>query len=94
MKVKDLIPMEVDVDVYDDCCEACQIAFCGPMKLTENGEKRWAKVLEHEISFFGDCTAIVHADDEDDADEVAAFFNAAAGYCSVSDYDAWFDETD
>ena len=28
MTVKDLLKMEVDIDVYDDVCEELAIAFC------------------------------------------------------------------
>ena len=35
MKIKDLLEMEIDVDVYDNVCEELAIAFCGATKLTE-----------------------------------------------------------
>ena len=92
MKVRDLITMEVDVDVYDDCCEACAIAFCGPLKMTNRGAKYWSNILDRDIELLSDnVTAIVHASDENDAVEIAAFFESAAGFCSVSEYERWFD---
>lgn len=93
MKVRDLIAMEVDVDVYDDCCEACAIAFCGPLKMTSRGGKYWSNILDRDVELLSDnVTAIVHASDENDAVEIAAFFESAAGFCSVAEYERWFDE--
>ena len=97
MKVKDLLPMEIDVDVYDDVCEELAIAFCGPIKLTTKGELYFAEVLEYEIDFikdklYGD-TVIVHVDSDDweiRLGKATELFHAMAGYCSVSDYERWF----
>lgn len=93
MKVKDFITMEVDVDVYDDVCEACAIAFCGPLQLTNRGRKYWSNILDRDIELLSDnVTAIVHASDENDAEEIAAFFESAAGFCSCEQYERWFDD--
>ena len=43
MKVKDLLEMEISVDVYDNVCDELAIAFEGPMELTEAGVRLTAK---------------------------------------------------
>lgn len=96
MKVRDLIAQEIDIDVYDDVCEELGIAFCGPMELTDDGAIEFADVLEYGIELNDDC-AIVNVDGAEGEWQkrlrrVKKFFNAAAGYCSVDDYDRWFKE--
>ena len=104
MTVRDLLPMEIDIDVYDDVCEELGIAFCGPVKLTEDGARKFADVLDYELtlvphSYGGYPAYIVHVDDAEDAvweDRLAKakeFFEAAAGYCPVDDFERWFDES-
>lgn len=96
MKIKDIISQPVCIDVYDDVCEELAIAFDGPMALTDCGRKEFSDVLEYEITLHGDY-AIVHVDDDDEKvwehrlARAIAFFHAMAGYCSVTDYDRWFD---
>lgn len=99
MTVKDLIPMEIDIDVYDDVCEELAIAFCGPCKLTKEGKKEFAEVMNYEIELYscgGPQVVIVKVDDPDEAvwqarlEKAKTFFDAAAGYCACSDYDRWF----
>lgn len=103
MTVKDLIQLEIDIDVYDDVCEALAIAFCGPLNLTDEGLKEFSEVLDYEIEInqhsYGDLpAAIVKVDDKEDSvwkrrlKKAKRFFEAAAGYCACSDYDRWFKE--
>ena len=98
MKVKDLIEQEICIDVYDDVCEELGIAFCGPLFLSEQGEKRFADVLEYPVSFHFDDEVIVHIDDDDEKvwkkrlRKAIEFFYAAAGYCPEEDYCRWFRE--
>ena len=104
MKVREFIQLEEDIDVYDDVCEELAICFCGPAKLTAEGEKYFSDVLGMDVTIFRDGenvpTALIAVDD---GCEVVAewkprlrkaieFFNAAAGYCSEADYDRWFCE--
>lgn len=96
MKVKDLIVQPVDVDVYDDVCEELCIAMCGPVELTEEGKRRFAEVLEYEVTL-GDGCAVVSCDGPDGVwqkklKEAKRFFEGAAGYCSEEDYEKWFKE--
>lgn len=94
MKVKDLLPMEIDVDVYDDVCEEIAIAYCGANKLTPEGEKKFAEVLEYDITLHeirGFC--IVHIDGDDWKRKLKLakeFFYSIAGYCDDDDFNKWF----
>ena len=101
MKVKDLLPMSIDVDCYDDVCESLAICFCGPMELTEEGEKEFAEVLEYPIELYSNggcysCTVLI--DDESDQvwksrlKKAKRFFEAAAGYCADESFSLWFVE--
>ena len=101
MKVRDLIKMPIDIDMYDDVCEELAIAFCGPLVLTEEGEKQFAEVLEYEVTLHnnGSChVGIVEIDDEEDdvwearLKKAKKFFYGAAGYCTVDEYEKWFKE--
>ena len=102
-KVRDFIKFNDDIDVYDDVCEELGIAFCGPQLLSEEGEKRFAEVLNYDIAidFSGSIkTAAVHVDDDDEKvwkhklAKSSEFFYALAGYCAAEDYDKWFVEPD
>ena len=103
MTIRDLIQQEIDIDVYDDVCEELGIAFCGPCKLTEDGEKEFADIMDYEIrindcAFMGLPAAIVLIDDPDEAvwsdrlEKAKHFFYSFAGYCDCDDYDRWFIE--
>lgn len=94
-KVRDFIKIEQDIDVYDDVCEELGICFCGPMTLTQEGEEHFAEVMDYDVETDGD-VAVVHVDDPDEhvwhhkLYKAKEFFDAAAGYCSEDQYNAWF----
>lgn len=98
IKVKDLIKMEIDVDVCDDYDESCYIAFCGPLELTPAGLEMFAPVLEYDIELppaeireqYGDPAIITGIENDNQARQVKKFFYAAAGYCSADNWSAWF----
>lgn len=101
MKVRDFIKLDTDIDVYDDVCEELGICFCGPMELTEEGEKHFSEVLEYDIKLdlSGSFpTAVCLVDDDNDRvwkkrlRKAIEFFYSAAGYCDCDDYDKWFRE--
>lgn len=102
MTVRDLIAQEIDIDVYDDVCEELAIAFCGPMELTAEGEKEFAEVLDYDITIYnlsrsGYQVVSVHVDGDDwkkKLRKAKKFFDSAAGYCDVDDYEKWFKEND
>lgn len=104
-KVRDLMLVDNDIDVYDNVCESLAIAFCNPFDddevhdwseyLTERGMKQFADVLDYPMEIiFGN--AIVCVDDSDDKvwktrlKRAKRFFESASGYCSCEDYDKWF----
>ena len=97
MKVKELLAMDIDVDVFDDVCDALSIAFCGPAELTEAGKEHFAKALALDFTFVGD-VALIHVDDPDEKTwmcnlkQAKELFYSLAGYCSESDYEKWFKE--
>ena len=103
MKVKDFITQEIDIDVYDDVCEELGIAFCGPLSLTEEGARHFSDVLEYEVGIYVNddgspayaevqVNAIAGAIWKERLRKAKEFFEAAAGYCSVEQYDLWFKE--
>ena len=98
MKVKDFIKIEQDIDVFDNVCEELAIAFCGAIKLTKEGKKKFADVLEYDIdvrkSFLADIAVIdIDYDDwKDRLKKAKEFFYSVAGYCSEENYDKWFIE--
>lgn len=102
MTVKDLLTMEIDIDVVDDVCEELYIAFCGPMKLTEAGQEKFREVLDYKVSLRshggGYILAIIHVDDDNDKvwkrklRKAIELFHSLAGYCDADDYDKWFRE--
>lgn len=101
MKVRDLLNMEIDIDVYDDVCEELGIAFCGPLYLTDAGKNQFAEVLDYEIKFgseYDNGYVTVCIDDADDKvwkrrlKKAKAFFESAAGYCDAGDWDRWFSD--
>jgi len=102
MKIREFIKLEADIDVYDDVCEELAICFCGPVKLTEEGKKHFAEVLDYDITVYEDIksqnidAAVVSIDGEYVTEwkprlrKAQEFFNAAAGYCSEKNYNRWF----
>ena len=93
MKVKELIKMEIDVDVYDSLTDILAIAFVGPLLLTEDGEKEFKEVLELEATLNLDNRyCIINCENMMEVKKCAKFFKAAAGYCSEENYNKWFEE--
>ena len=93
MKVRDLIKTEIDIDVIDDYTAELEIAFVGPIKLTEEGEKQFYEVMEYDVKLHSDdsSTCIVHCENDVQFRKAEQFFYAAAGWCSEKNYDKWFD---
>lgn len=101
MKVKDLLEMEISVDVYDNVCDELAIAFEGPMELTEAGLEKFGEVLEYDVTFSNSgnfINAIVDVDDEDEDEferKLAAakeLFESMAGWCTMEEGREWFKE--
>ena len=100
IKVKDLIKMNVDIDVYDNVTqEIVAISFVGPVRLTEEGRKYFKETLEYEVKLYEEGWASVKCNDQEPeikwlnkAKKAQEFFFACAGYCSAKNYDKWFKE--
>lgn len=97
MKVKDLLVMDIDIDVIDDICDQLEIAFVGPAKLTTEGLSVFGDVLEYEIALNEECGyCVVKCGDDPNVKwsqklkKANELFCALAGYCSEKDYDMWF----
>lgn len=98
MKVKDLIKMDVDVDVYDNVCEELAIAFCGSVELTDEGKAYFETALDMEVELDEENgIAIVNVEDgrfpdlwEINLESAKEFFYACAGYCSEKKYNKYF----
>ena len=100
MKIRDLLTTDMDIDVYSDTYDLDGWAVCPPVIVTEEGEKEWGDVLDHEIklsSAFGYPCALFNVGECADEDEEYAktlrtieFLESLAGYCSCEDYDKWF----
>lgn len=100
MKVRDLLEMDVSIDVYDNVCDELAIAFEGPMELTEAGLKKFGEVLEYRVYLHDNGVATVAIVDVDDSDEgeferkLAAakeLFESMAGWCTVEEGKLWFE---
>ena len=101
MKVKDLLEMEICIDVYDNVCDELSIAFDGPMELTEAGKEKFAEVLEFDatIHYNGyDTIALIDVDDENEEvfehklEAAKELFEGMAGWCTVDEWKEWFKE--
>lgn len=103
MKVRELLKMDIDIDVYDNVTEELAVAFCGPMELTEAGIRRFGEVLDYWVELTNKGSyiyAIVAVNDPEDEDgwerklELAKeLFESMAGLCSATDYELWFKDT-
>lgn len=98
LKGNPLRDIDASGEMVDFACGVC----CGGYTITEEGEKRWGKVL--------DCPIIVNEKEswgiildaeifeEEDFDEFSEtgeterFLLSFAGYCSEDDFDKWFKE--
>lgn len=96
MKVRDLLNMEIDVDVYDNVCEELAIAFCGPVTLTDEGREQFKDALDLDVKAINAYGITIDVDDEDESifekklKSAKAFFWSAAGFCADSDFKKWF----
>ena len=93
IKVRELFGRDIDIDVLDDVCEELYISFVGPIKLTEAGEEKFKEVLDLDIEVREDDAILLisHRDDwEGLLKKSKTLFNSAAGYCSSSNWDKWF----
>ena len=95
MKIREFIKQEIDIDVCDNVYDRYYSAFCGPVHLTEEGEKNFADVLEYDITpYYDDCVAIIDLDMYENYAEMHRkakyFFQSVAGYCEDDLWNKWF----
>ena len=93
--IKDLLKMEISIDVCDDVTDDFMVGFDGPITLTEEGEKRFHSVLNLMVEFNRNCdVAIVLINHRKDWERLerkcVELFESLAGYCSADDWDKWF----
>lgn len=89
--IRELLKMEIDIDVCDDYDESCYIAFCGALHLTPAGEKEFEDILDDKVTM-GDEFVTLHADTDDKVTRYRKLFFSAAGYCRESEYFRLFEE--
>ena len=99
MKVKDLLPLDIDIDIANTVTDDLWPAFCGPQALTPEGAEEFADVLELDIPEIDAENAVAVIDVDAPGDEwkkkyvrARKFFCAAAGYCAEAEYKKWFKE--
>ena len=99
--VKDLLKMDVDVDVYDNITEELAIAFCGSVELTDEGIAHFEVILNRPVEFdeesgvaIIDCHCEFFPEDLDEfyLDMAKELFYSAAGYCTEEKYSKYFKE--
>lgn len=99
MTVRDLLAMNIEIDVCDDYDESCYIAFVGDgyYPLTLEGEKKFGRALDVEIEMGEDIVILNTSAEEETEDESERrtracknLFYSLAGYCDDSDYHKWF----
>lgn len=98
LTVRDLLKMDIDIDVFDNVCESLSIAFVGPVVLTPAGQQAFANVLDLPVHFTNGY-AVVDVDGPEGVWQrrlnlAKRLFESAAGWCSEADYDRWFEEAD
>lgn len=97
MKIRDLLTKEIDIDCGDDYDESILIAFCGPQRLTEEGYRKFAPVLDCfcEVDEY-DCSCVLKLDGPDENETkmrvklANLLFYGAAGYISEDKIKKYF----
>jgi len=97
--VRELLAKEIDIDVVDDIDCSIYIAFCGPQKLTAEGEAHFAPVMNIECKVFDDEILLCVDDDTEDGWKknhklLHQLFYGAAGYMAEDKYKLYFAEED
>lgn len=99
MTIRELIALDIDTDVCNDVTDDWEIAFVGPVTLTEAGKNYFAEVLDiecvvrEERGYPTVTTVLVDGPAWEHKDRIAnEFFRAAAGYCAENDHERWFAE--
>ena len=89
MKLRDFLMLDIDYDVEGSLTDDWRIAFVGPLYLIKEGEEKFGPILDNEVTFF-QSKAEVQVEDEGQDELASTLFYAAAGYCSVADFQNYF----
>lgn len=93
MTVKDLLDVEdVSMDVCDDYDERCYIAYESGYTLTDAGREQFANAFDVPITMIRDGIITLHCATSKKAQACKDLFESLAGFCSVSDFDKWFED--
>ena len=108
MTIRELLKLPISIDIgndysdefTDDCGTSgftALIAFCGPQKLTPEGEEHFKRALDFEVSVEPDfgCVHIPKGDEnqmEKDLTLAMMLFYGASGNVPCTFYDAFFKE--
>lgn len=97
MKVRDLIKLDIDLDITTNIYDDPYCAFVGPQPITRYGESYWEDVLNLECEISDEApVAVIIIPEGEEAEEIndgiKEFFSSCAGYCSIPDYQSWFGE--
>ena len=92
MKLKDFLKKDVDLDVESTLTDDWGIGFVGPVNLSEEGEAKFAPILDNEVTVFGNNKALVEVADEAQDKLTRILFRYAAGFCTCETYDELFKE--
>lgn len=91
MTVREFLNLEIDIDVFDDYAEELEIAFVGPVDLTDLGEEKFFDIMKNEILIDEETdTATIHIENEREHKLAKLLFYGAAGYISFSKYKTLF----
>ena len=93
--IRELLKVEIDIDVYDSLTEELGIAFCGPIQLTEAGIEKFGDLLDFRVEITKNkyvFQALVDAQNTKEVRRLCELFESMAGYCSESDYNKWFQD--
>lgn len=92
MKVKDLLAMDICVDVADDYDERLWIAFDGAVNLTEIGVDVFKEALDLEVKLTTPSDALILCKNAKEAEIAKELFESLAGYCTEDEWELWFKE--
>ena len=101
--LKDLLPLNIECDVWDSETDDLGIALVGPTELTEEGARAFKDILDLPVSFEiinEIIVATVNVALPEDCDDewrhrqqmLFRFLKSAAGYCSEETYSKYFKE--
>lgn len=96
MTFRQFIAQDVDCDVFNTLTGGGDIAFVGPIALTDAGKEEFSSILDLQVQVDTDSkypTAEVTIPDDGAIEKLRklkTFLKAAAGYCPQSTWDRWF----